>query len=273
MVELKWIHISSFLMVVFQFTVTEQKDADVVTLSCSVSTYGRCRHTVKWLYVGNVDEHNQEVKISQPGCSASVTFPTSHYIYDSSSNLLKCEVTDGRSGKVQLFPFRLQRSGEKPGEESTTTTTEATTTDDASKGVTTKPTTTESTTIKLTGTTNDALTKLKDLWWVFLIVAAVVVVALLIIVVKVIRWKRAKGNKTQMNDKTGLTSDPTVDQWASETSKDTPDPEDGVSYAVISYTKKTNGEARSKNDDGDAVTYTTVKASSADPSNLYATIN
>ncbi|KAF1376935.1 hypothetical protein PFLUV_G00216650 [Perca fluviatilis] len=61
---------------------------------------------------------------------------------------------------------------------------------------------------------------------------------------------------------------------ALETSQDTADPEGCVFYASISYTKKTNSRAqvRCKNDD-DAVTYTTVKASSADPSDLYATIN
>ncbi|KAL7388471.1 hypothetical protein ABVT39_014603 [Epinephelus coioides] len=64
-----------------------------------------------------------------------------------------------------------------------------------------------------------------------------------------------RGNKTQMSDTIA-------------------DPEDGVSYASVSYTKKTNSKAqvRSKYDD-DAVTYTTVKASSADPNSLYATIN
>ncbi|GLD73611.1 uncharacterized protein AKAME5_002493600 [Lates japonicus] len=58
------------------------------------------------------------------------------------------------------------------------------------------------------------------------------------------------------------------------------DPERGVSYASISYTKKTKSKARVQGDDGEggAVTYSTVKASSSsagasiDPSNLYATI-
>ncbi|TDH00721.1 hypothetical protein EPR50_G00191430 [Perca flavescens] len=72
----------------------------------------------------------------------------------------------------------------------------------------------------------------------------------------------------------GLTSNSAATQSAPETSQDTADPEGGVSYASISYTKKTNSRAQvqRKNDD-DAVTYTTVKASSADPSVLYATIN
>ncbi|TDH00720.1 hypothetical protein EPR50_G00191420 [Perca flavescens] len=62
------------------------------------------------------------------------------------------------------------------------------------------------------------------------------------------------------------------------------DPEDGVSYASISYTKKTNRRAQARGgdeDEDDAVTYSTVKApsssaaaaASADLSNLYATVN
>ncbi|XP_049445782.1 uncharacterized protein LOC125896878 [Epinephelus fuscoguttatus] len=111
--------------------------------------------------------------------------------------------------------------------------------------------------------------------WVYIIVA-VALVALLILIVAIIVWRRTKGNKTQMSDTIGLTSNPAVTQAAPEPSQDTADPEDGVSYASVSYTKKTNSKAqvRSKyDDDDDAVTYTTVKASSADPNSLYATIN
>ncbi|KAA8582898.1 hypothetical protein FQN60_015444 [Etheostoma spectabile] len=60
-----------------------------------------------------------------------------------------------------------------------------------------------------------------------------------------------------------------------ETSEDTADPEDGVSYASISYTKKTSRRSQVRNDDeGDSVTYSSVKvSSSADPSDLYATVD
>ncbi|XP_038583667.1 uncharacterized protein LOC119909492 [Micropterus salmoides] len=113
-------------------------------------------------------------------------------------------------------------------------------------------------------------------WWLYIIVT-VILVALIIIVVNVIRWKRAKENKTGMNDNVGLTSDPALTESAPENSQDTADPEDGVSYAAVSFTtmNKSKGRVQSKNyaDEGDAVTYTTMKASSADPSNLYATIN
>ncbi|XP_045920060.1 uncharacterized protein LOC123979991 [Micropterus dolomieu] len=48
-------------------TMTERKDADEVTLTCSVSTREQfCRHTVKWLYEGkDVDKDNKDMKSSQ----------------------------------------------------------------------------------------------------------------------------------------------------------------------------------------------------------------
>ncbi|XP_073349065.1 uncharacterized protein [Pagrus major] len=233
-------------------SMTKHRDTDVVTLSCSVSTYGRCKHTVKWLYEGKeVKKDNQGVTTSQSSCSASVHVLTSHHIYKSRFKSLTCSVTDGNK-EQQLFPFRLQSTGKKPGEETTTTTT--TTTDDAStQGTTTKPATAKPTTTPTT-------------WWWFVIVAVGVAV-LIITVVALMRWRRTEGNKTQMEENTA-------------------DPEDGLHYASVSYTRKTNSRARilgkdedDDDDDDDAVTYTTLKTSScsagasADPSNLYATIN
>ncbi|XP_078030110.1 uncharacterized protein LOC117270626 isoform X8 [Epinephelus lanceolatus] len=196
-------------------TMTEHNNADEVTLTCSVRTYERCTHKVKW-QGQDVAEDDQHMRTSQSPCSASVTFLTSVYIYTSRYKLFKCAVTDG--DRVQVFPFRSQSSGEKPGEDTTIATTESTT--------------------KTTGNSIKAA-------------------ALLILIVAIIVWRRTKGNKTQMSDTIA-------------------DPEDGVSYASVSYTKKTNSKAqvRSKyDDDDDAVTYTAVKASSADPNSLYATIN
>ncbi|XP_051264310.1 uncharacterized protein LOC127367989 isoform X1 [Dicentrarchus labrax] len=238
-------------------TMTEHKDSDKVTLSCSVSTYERCTHTVKWMNGGqDLDKDNQEVKTSQSPCNVSVTFKTSHYIDTSNSNSLKCAVTDGNK---EQQTFRLQPSGEKPGEDTITTITTKETT-------TTKPT-----------TNDNASTELKV--WQWFIIVFVSLAALLIIIVAVIRWKRTKGKKSQNNTNNVQSLNPAVNP---ETSQDTADPEDGVSYASISFTKKSNskGWVRSKGDDDDdeAVTYVTVKApsssagASADPSNLYATV-
>ncbi|XP_033976990.1 uncharacterized protein LOC117475038 [Trematomus bernacchii] len=100
-------------------------------------------------------------------------------------------------------------------------------------------------------------------WWWWIIVVIVGVAALTIITVAVIRRKRTQGNETQTDDNVA-------------------DPEDGVSYAPISYTRKSSSKARAHDDDDvedDAVTYSTVRAPSSssavstDPSLLYATVN
>ncbi|XP_038583666.1 uncharacterized protein LOC119909491 [Micropterus salmoides] len=96
---------------------TEHKDTDKVTLTCFVLIYEQfCRHTVKWLYEGkDVDKDNKDMKTSQSGCYATVSFLDSHFSNKSKSNLT-CKVTDGYSGKVQLFTFSPQSSCEKTGE-------------------------------------------------------------------------------------------------------------------------------------------------------------
>ncbi|XP_067428899.1 uncharacterized protein [Thunnus thynnus] len=248
-------------------TMTEHKDTDKVKISCSVSTYDECRHTVKWVYNGNDwDVNTRHAQTSQSTCSAAASLLTSHFIYQLNFKFLKCKVTDLYNGKVQLYNFSPQLSGERPGEERKTATTQPTT-------VTTSPTTTVS------ATNNHS--RLQGWWWLYILVAAALV-ALLIIVVVLIRRKRAKVNKTQMDDSIGLSLNPAETQPAPETSQDTDDPEGGVSYASISYTRKTDSKTwvRGKDDadEDDAVTYSTVKASSSsaaastDPSSLYATI-
>ncbi|XP_067428771.1 uncharacterized protein [Thunnus thynnus] len=110
-------------------TMTEYKNNNEVTLNCSVSTRGRCRHTVKWLYQGkDVDKDNKDLKTSQSSCSVTVSFLTSHFICTSNHEFLKCEVTDLYNRKVQLYNISPQLSCEKPGVAETTTEPETTST-------------------------------------------------------------------------------------------------------------------------------------------------
>ncbi|XP_051263913.1 uncharacterized protein LOC127367816 isoform X4 [Dicentrarchus labrax] len=79
----------------------------------------------------------------------------------------------------------------------------------------------------------------KQVWWPFIVALS----ALLIIILAVITWKRTKGNKRQMDENMA-------------------DPEDGVSYASISFTR-TKSKARIRggdDDEADTVTYSTLKA-------------
>ncbi|XP_068433619.1 uncharacterized protein [Clinocottus analis] len=227
-------------------TMTEHEDADEVTVSCSVSTYEGCEHTVKWLHQGQeVDKDNKEVKTSPSYCSSSLKFMTSHFFHTSRFNSLMCEVTTG--DKVQKFPLRDSTSGDETGGSTTTSTTTTTEDDTKSAG-----------------------------WWWFVIVAAVLF-TLLIIIVAVVKRKRTKG-QTQTN---GEAVDPeegvsyaSVSYTKKTNSKAQEDPDEGVSYASVNYTKtKGAAQGRSKRDEGDdAVTYATVNASSANPSSLYAAI-
>ncbi|GLD57005.1 uncharacterized protein AKAME5_000928700 [Lates japonicus] len=117
--------------------------------------------------------------------------------------------------------------------------------------------------------------------WATFIIVAVGLLTLLMIFVVFIKWKRNKANKTQMDDKIGWSLDSAVPPSAPETSQDMADPEDGLSYVSVSYTKTSDSKARVQGKDGenDAVTYTTVKVhssssagASTDPCDLYATI-
>ncbi|AWP20416.1 Hypothetical protein SMAX5B_000210 [Scophthalmus maximus] len=89
----------------------------------------------------------------------------------------------------------------------------------------------------------------------------------------------SSGRKTQLDKKTGQSLNPTETKSGADSSRDTADPEEAVCYASVSYVKKTNseGRARVKEDEGDAVTYSAVKAASsapADPSmSVYATVS
>ncbi|KAM6991746.1 uncharacterized protein LKV04_007910 [Tautogolabrus adspersus] len=119
-------------------SMTEQKNADELTLICSVTTFERCSQTVKWLFESkDVEEHHQGVRTSYSTCTASVTVPSYHTIYTSRSKSLECKVSVGDGG--QLFPFRLQPSDENPGEvttESATATSKSTRATENSKTAT-----------------------------------------------------------------------------------------------------------------------------------------
>ncbi|XP_047430082.1 uncharacterized protein LOC124999278 isoform X7 [Mugil cephalus] len=117
-------------------------------------------------------------------------------------------------------------------------------------------------------------------WWYMIVPVGLLL--LLIFVIIIIRWRKTKGKKTQMKENTELNLNSAETQSGPETSQDTVQPEDGVCYASISYTKKTKSKAKAEerdddddDDEGGSVVYSTVKASSssADPRDFYSTIN
>ncbi|XP_076612273.1 uncharacterized protein LOC143336189 isoform X2 [Chaetodon auriga] len=218
-------------------TLTEHEGTDEVTFSCSVRPFGECRHTVRWLIVN--EGVKKGAKASWSTCSAYVTFEAS--LFRNIKDFLKCNVTDGYSGKVHVFAFQPQSSGQDAGED----------------------------------TIVPSLIPAGRSWWWFVLVA-LGVAALLITAVVVVRWRRKKASRAQ-DDNVGLTSNPAVTQSPPPESSQRPaDPEADVSYASISHAKTSSSEIRGRDE---AVTYSTVKApsssagASADPSNLYATIS
>ncbi|XP_059211831.1 uncharacterized protein LOC131990734 [Centropristis striata] len=84
-----------------------QKD-DKVTFFCSVVSYQACGHTVKWLYEG--DESDMET-IQRP-CSAWATFPTH---LNHTRKLLKCNVTENKSGEILVYDVATKSPYEKTG--------------------------------------------------------------------------------------------------------------------------------------------------------------
>ncbi|KAK2889872.1 hypothetical protein Q8A73_018172 [Channa argus] len=107
--------------------------------------------------------------------------------------------------------------------------------------------------------TNISDSKTNQVWLLWIVI---VTVSLAVLLITVVVWKKTKGKKTPKNE-------------------NVTDPEDGVCYASISYSKKKKSKAQSRgnNDEGDTVTYSTVKASSSsggvstDPTVTYAAIN
>ncbi|XP_067337834.1 uncharacterized protein [Channa argus] len=280
----------------FVVTITEHKDDNKVTLNCSVWTHKQCKLTVKWLYEGkHVDENNKDLNTSQFSCYKTVSFMESHSIYTSRKNeLLHCEIIHTFSGKEQQFPFRsqflddiTQRSFSSLGVQMMSWGGGLEKQVDHDHNLDTTGTT-ESPIKSATaaGELSDASTNLPVWWW--LIVVAVGLAGLIISAAVVQRHKKIRGEthnityicssvasqsflsfvfsgrKTQMSGNS-LSLNPAEPQSGPETGQDTTDPEDGVSYASISFTKKTNSKVQVQNqgeedddDEGYAVTYSSV---------------
>ncbi|XP_039455354.1 uncharacterized protein LOC120433317 [Oreochromis aureus] len=162
-------------------TLTEHKDTEKVTLSCSVVTYAECHHTVKWLLKGQaVDKEYKQIVTSQTDCSTTVSILKYNYLYSSRHKILKCEVTDTKTGKVQLFTFSHQTSGEE--------------TDDT----TAKTVENESTTPNNKSSEDSQ----HDFVSLRFIIVSVGLAALSITAVTVNMWTKTKGKKTQMDKNT-----------------------------------------------------------------------
>ncbi|XP_075871419.1 uncharacterized protein LOC142881193 [Nelusetta ayraudi] len=215
-------------------------------LSCSVTSQGSFIHKVRWLYDGKPYSQPEPRYGSQH--TVSMCQDCEEPLQE---ELFSCEVWSD-STDVQLFPLIHQTEGHD--------------------GTTPRPTTTGS-----TGSSGSAGGNSREpqpgvpSWWSFA-VAAAAAVALLAILVVVIICHRAKGKKTQQDDNTNAlyeqihqhNSNPVVDQSSVEERQQVAEPDEGVSYASISYIKKrpkVTVEVTDEDNGGDAVTYSTIKVS------------
>ncbi|XP_025998557.1 uncharacterized protein LOC113006673 isoform X2 [Astatotilapia calliptera] len=158
-----------FLSVV---SMTEHKKAVEVTLNCSVWTYERCKHKVKWIHISEaLDRDYSNLKTSESPCSAAVTFLNDAHSHISTYDFNCSVTTEGK--KEQLFTFSTQSSGEK----SNTATT--------IKSETTTGNTTKELEIM------DDSTKLQGSCWYRLIIVPLGLAALIAAVVVINIWTRA----------------------------------------------------------------------------------
>nr|XP_040016941.1 uncharacterized protein LOC120808254 isoform X3 [Gasterosteus aculeatus aculeatus] len=236
------------------FTMEEKDYGGLVVFSCFVLRFSECEHTVEWLYDGK----QTDVMMSHAACEATVTFKAPLHQKSKYYKSLRCEVRDNQSGKTLLFEACSQFSSEQTGGPSG----EGNITPPAPPG---GPSGEDN-------ITPPAQSDSSSVWWPWLVIPLVGLLVLFIILVVFIRW-RNQGKRTQ-------------------TDENIADPEEGVAYASVSYTRTAGGGARSSScdrfqarvkDGDDAVTYCTVKApppasssgagASVDPSDLYAVVN
>ncbi|XP_058468529.1 uncharacterized protein LOC131443153 isoform X3 [Solea solea] len=227
--------LSDALVYLSAVKLTEQKDEDKVTLSCSVPGH-ELNPTVNCRPVNGTNSRGSQME-------CSTTFSTSYLKRNPNyRESFICEVTDGYRGDVQTFTFSSSSSVEYPP----TPTAESISSSNPN--------------VPMSGQTPQT-----SLWWY--IGVAVGGASLLLAVVAAVRWKRNEG-KTQTNGNAqGQRLNPTETQSSPDTSHDMADPEEGVSYASVSYIKRSNGKAGvqvkaaaddDEEEEGAAVTYSTV---------------
>ncbi|XP_039455180.1 uncharacterized protein LOC120433256 isoform X2 [Oreochromis aureus] len=202
-------------------------------------------------FKGTTEQHQTDQTVTA-GRGHDVTLPCKNVIQDCSLVIKK--VTDQDVGRYTCRQFKT-RGGSQEGPDFIIDLSVINSEDVK----TTKSTTVKSTT-KTSSTTSEGTSNNPSVVQSWFIIVPVGLAALLVVVVIII-WKKTKENKTQQSDNTA-------------------EADDEVSYASISFTKKTKSKDRPRvDDDGETMTYSTVKTFSppagvsTDSSDLYSTIN
>ncbi|CAI5684475.1 unnamed protein product [Oreochromis niloticus] len=260
MAAFTWIQMSSLLILMLQFKgTTEQHQTDQtvtagrghdVTLPCKNMIQGQhnCISTT-WLF----SDSSSSVSLFELGQNKEAKRKSDRLSLSADCSLVIKKVTDQDVGRYSCRQYKTP-TGSQEGSDFMIDLSVINIEDVK----TTKSTTVKFTTKTSTTTSEETSNNPGDQSW-FIIVP--VGLAALLVVVVIIIWKKTKENKTQQSDNTAEANDE-------------------VSYASISFTKKTKNKDRPRvDDDGETVTYNTVKTFSppagvsTDSSDLYSTIN
>ncbi|XP_025760262.1 uncharacterized protein LOC109200537 [Oreochromis niloticus] len=263
MAAFTWIQMSSLLTLMLQFKGTTEQHQTVtagrghdVTLPCKNAIQGQhnCGST-DWIFSDSSSSvslfnlgQNKEAKPKSDrlSLSADCSLVIKNVTYQDVGHYT-CRQFKTRGGSQEGPDFMIHLSViNKPATTKSTTVTSTTKTSSTTKSTTS--TTSEETSNNPSGVQS---------WFIIVPVG----LAALLVVVVIIIWKKTKENKTQQSDNTA-------------------EADDEVSYASISFTKKTKSKDRPRvDDDGETMTYSTVKTFSppagvsTDSSDLYSTIN
>ncbi|XP_067337858.1 uncharacterized protein [Channa argus] len=246
-----------FAVMMIQFTVTAQN-----TILCSfmvgVGINLPCKNlpddqqncdSIRWIYSNT----NEEVILFERGQIHNEAAVTDGWIFRTLGTNCSLNIQSVKYQQAGRYTCRINTPGH--GED---TVYDVSVVNSVTKQATTKPTTVKPVTTKspasscITVTTSTPSQLPKEVWWT-LVILPVVLAALT--VVAFINLKRTKGTRTQMDDNMVA---------------DVADPEEGVSYASVTYTKKTKHKAQTKDEGDDEVTYSSVKALSSSSSSSSA---
>ncbi|XP_015258855.1 PREDICTED: uncharacterized protein LOC107103598 [Cyprinodon variegatus] len=234
----------------FLITMSEKKEGEDVWLSCIVSTNEMCKHTVDWMYEGKTVEDTMITRKSR--CSVTMVIPDSFPKKNSKyREQLSCKVKDDQTKREQLFTLRPLSVGE---DVNTTTNLEG-----------------RRASVTLPAVRNTSATPL-NLW--LYIVVTVGLVALIVTVIVIMLWIKREDEKSTRSPDVELNTNCAADLSTLETRAKVADPDNDMTYSTIHHTKTANGKTGVKDgeEEGDSVTYSSVKVHSADPGSLDATI-